>query len=76
MAITSEAELKTKVQTVADSKRSYRSSDTQASVAALLKAEVTDLETSGSSADLISLTKKYLSRVESHYSQSINTLNS
>ena len=76
MAITSEAELKTKVQTIASNKRAYRNVDTQAAVAELLKTEVTDLEASGSSADLISLTKTYLSRVESHYSQSINTLNS
>jgi hypothetical protein len=76
MAITSEAELKTKVQTIAGTKREYRKISTQASVAELLKTEVTDLEASGSSADLIKVTKKYLSRVESHYSQSINTLNS
>ncbi len=76
MAITSETELKTKVQTIAGTKREYRKISTQASVAELLKTEVTDLEASGSSADLIKVTKKYLSRVESHYSQSINTLNS
>ena len=74
MPITNESELKTKIQTIASSKAAYRDSDKQASIASMIRTEVSDLESAGASADLISMTKKYLHRVDSHYSQSINQL--
>ena len=74
MPITSESELKTKIQTIAATKAAYRSTVTQASVATMLRTEVSDLESSSADASLISMTNGYLSRVETHYSQSINKL--
>ena len=39
-----------------------------------LKDALTDLETAGSDATLISTCKRYLKRVENHYSESVNNL--
>jgi len=75
MPITSESELKTKIQTIAATKAAYRSTDIQADVATMLRTEVSDLESASvADASLISMTNGYLSRVETHYSQSINKL--
>jgi|TARA_A100001391_G_C5000652_1_gene260668 hypothetical protein len=74
MPISNENELKTKVQAIASNKRAYRNSDNQASIASMIKTEITDLETAGSDAALISTCKKYLKRVENHYSESVNNL--
>jgi hypothetical protein len=74
MPITSESELKTKIQTIAATKAAYRSTAIQADVATMLRAEVSDLESASADASLISMTNGYLSRVETHYSQSINKL--
>ncbi len=74
MPISNENELKTKVQAIASNKASYRNSDNQASIASMIKTEITDLETAGSDATLISTCKRYLKRVENHYSESVNNL--
>ena len=74
MPISNENELKTKVQAIAGDKRAYRNSTNQAAIASMIKTEITDLETAGSDATLISTCKRYLKRVENHYSESVNNL--
>ena len=74
MPISNENELKTKVQAIAGDKRAYRNSTNQAAIASMIKTEITDLETAGSDATLIATCKRYLKRVENHYSESVNNL--
>lgn len=74
MPISNENELKVKVQAIASTKSEYRNSANQASIASVIKTEITDLETAGSDATLISTCKRYLKRVENHYSESVNNL--
>ncbi len=73
MAVTSIAELKTKLQTLSDNKReNLRNSTYLSTIATELQTEVADLELATADADLISQAKKYLTKVQTQYTSSIS----
>tara|TARA_B100000902_G_scaffold340621_1_gene343543 strand:- start:541 stop:762 length:222 start_codon:yes stop_codon:yes gene_type:complete len=72
MAVSSIAELKTKIQTLSDNKRGNLRNPTYLStIADSLQTEIVNLNASGSDASLISQTETYLSKVQTMYSSSI-----
>jgi hypothetical protein len=73
MAVTSIAELKTKLQTLSDNKReNLRDSTYLSTIATELQTEIVDLESADADADLISQAKKYLTKVQTQYTSSIS----
>jgi hypothetical protein len=72
MAVSSIAELKTKIQTLSDNKRgNLRNTTYLSTIADSLQTEIVDLNASGSDASLISQAETYLSKVQTMYSSSI-----
>ena len=73
MAVTSIAELKTKIQTLSGNKReNLRDSTYLSTIATELQTEVADLELATADADLISQAKKYLTKVQAQYTSSVS----
>lgn len=73
MAVTSIAELKTKLQTLSDNKReNLRDSTYLSTIATELQTEIVDLESASADADLISQAKTYLTKVQTQYTSSIS----
>jgi len=73
MAVTSIAELKTKIQTLSGNKReNLRDSAYLSTIATELQTEIVDLEAATADADLVSQAKTYLTKVQAQYTSSVS----
>ena len=73
MAVTSIAELKTKIQTLSGNKReNLRNLTYMATIATELQTEIAELEAATADADLISQAKKYLTKIQTQYTSSVS----
>ena len=73
MAVTTIAELKTKIQTLSGNKReNLRNLTYMTTIATELQTEIAELEAATADADLISQAKKYLTKIQTQYTSSVS----